>query len=593
MSYVFGGDTGMSYEQLQQRRKMAEQLRAQNSRTPRNVGEGLHSIARALVARGVDRQNTAREKEMRADMARQYEGIVGALTGNAGGSYGGSYSAAPQDPAQAMGLDMGSYETKPRETAEVPFVPVDPGADDMTWKAMASGAGGLDMGRDDMSKYRDAIASIESDGSGGYQAVGPTHPKLGRALGRYQVMEANLPQWSQEALGRQVSAQEFLANPDIQDAIFDHKFGGYVDKFGDEGAAQAWFAGPGGVGKMGRKDSLGTSVADYTQKFSGALGGTQGGGVRTANAGVDPSLVQMATLLSNPMLPEGQKAVLGALLERQLQQADPMRQLDMQYKQAQLEQLQNPAPDLPSSVEEYNFAKQQGFEGTYEDWTQAKAKAGASNVSVTTGSGEKDRYIYGSDAGLPQGWRLDRETGEASVIPSGPVAVEQQQAEAQAKSKDAQKDASTSLVLDEISLARDFIKEQTFFSPTTGITGSLLSNIDSTDAGALKNRLTTIKANIGFDKLQAMRDASPTGGALGQVSEFENRLLQAVYGSLEQAQSAEELLYNLDRLENIYKRIVHEGIGDDEARDLYKQVVGGEKPEAKRLKFNPETGELE
>jgi hypothetical protein len=120
--------------------------------------------------------------------------------------------------------------------------------------------------------YRDAIASIESDGSGGYSAVGPTHPKMGRALGRYQIMESNIGPWSQEALGRAVTPDEFLADPKLQDAIFDKKFGGYVSQYGPEGAAQAWFAGPGGVGKLDRKDSLGTSVGDYTQKFSNALG---------------------------------------------------------------------------------------------------------------------------------------------------------------------------------------------------------------------------------------------------------------------------------------------------------------------------------
>lgn len=132
-----------------------------------------------------------------------------------------------------------------------------------------------DMGggqRGGPTAWRDAIASIESAGSGGYSAVGPTHPKLGRALGRYQIMEANIPSWSRAALGREVTVAEFMAKPAIQDAIFDHKFGGYVRRFGEEGAAQAWFAGPGGVGKTDRKDVLGTDVGGYGAKFMAALG---------------------------------------------------------------------------------------------------------------------------------------------------------------------------------------------------------------------------------------------------------------------------------------------------------------------------------
>lgn len=124
----------------------------------------------------------------------------------------------------------------------------------------------------DMNTYRNAIASIESAGSGDYAAIGPTNPKLGRALGRYQIMEANIGPWSQEALGRAVTPDEFLADPKLQDAIFDKKFGTYVQQFGPEGAAQAWFAGPGGVGKTDRRDVLGTSVGGYSEKFLNALG---------------------------------------------------------------------------------------------------------------------------------------------------------------------------------------------------------------------------------------------------------------------------------------------------------------------------------
>ncbi len=132
---------------------------------------------------------------------------------------------------------------------------------------------------------RDAIASIESRGSGDYAAIGPRHPTMGRALGRYQVMEANIAPWSKAALGREVTVDEFIKNPDIQDAIFDHKFDGYVNQFGLEGAAQAWFAGPGGVGKTNRRDSLGTDVGSYGQRFLAALGSPPAGDIDPVQTG--------------------------------------------------------------------------------------------------------------------------------------------------------------------------------------------------------------------------------------------------------------------------------------------------------------------
>lgn len=138
--------------------------------------------------------------------------------------------------------------------------------------------------------YRDAIASIESRGSGDYSAIGPRNDKMGRALGRYQIMETNIAPWSKAALGREVSVQEFMGSPDIQDAVFDHKFGEYVKQFGLEGAAQAWFAGPGGVGKTNRTDALGTDVGSYGQKFLSALGQPSAAAEAKANAYQAPVL---------------------------------------------------------------------------------------------------------------------------------------------------------------------------------------------------------------------------------------------------------------------------------------------------------------
>lgn len=87
---------------------------------------------------------------------------------------------------------------------------------------------------------------------------------------------------------------------------------------------------------------------------------------------------------------------------------------------------------------------------------------------------------------------------------------------------------------------------------TAGAAGTLGSGIAGTPQYDFAQLLDSIKANIGFDKLQQMRDASPTGGALGQVSEMENRLLQAVQGSLEIGQSPAQLRKNL---QNIRERL--------------------------------------
>jgi hypothetical protein len=75
---------------------------------------------------------------------------------------------------------------------------------------------------------------------------------------------------------------------------------------------------------------------------------------------------------------------------------------------------------------------------------------------------------------------------------------------------------------------------------TTGFFGKMGSFVPGTQSYDLGQKLLTIRANIGFDKLQNMRDMSPTGGALGQVAIQELDALQASITSLEQAQSQKQ-----------------------------------------------------
>ena len=115
--------------------------------------------------------------------------------------------------------------------------------------------------------YAKAIQAIESGGN--YGALGPVTRNGDRAYGAYQVMGNNIGPWSEAALGRRLSASEFLGDRSAQDAIFNHRFGGYVGKFGASGAAQAWFGGPGSVGKGGMgADILGTTGNSYVAKFN-------------------------------------------------------------------------------------------------------------------------------------------------------------------------------------------------------------------------------------------------------------------------------------------------------------------------------------
>jgi hypothetical protein len=89
---------------------------------------------------------------------------------------------------------------------------------------------------------------------------------------------------------------------------------------------------------------------------------------------------------------------------------------------------------------------------------------------------------------------------------------------------------------------------------SAGLGGRALVGIPTTDAYALSKAIESIKANIGFDELQKMRDASPTGGALGQVAVQEINYLQSVLGSLDQFQDPTDLKKRLDQVKTILNR---------------------------------------
>ncbi len=88
---------------------------------------------------------------------------------------------------------------------------------------------------------------------------------------------------------------------------------------------------------------------------------------------------------------------------------------------------------------------------------------------------------------------------------------------------------------------------------TTGF-GSITSFIPGTSGANLRSTIETIKANLGFDRLQQMRDASPTGGALGQVAVKELEALQSSVSSLDLNQSPDRIRNNLEQVKTHYSR---------------------------------------
>lgn len=207
-------------------------------------------------------------------------------------------------------------------------------------------------------------------------------------------------------------------------------------------------------------------VADTSGAFPPAptgqpLSGQQGGEARQAMV---QKLMQAA---QNPWMNDNQRAMVNALLQNQMQQGDPMRQLQMQKAQLEVDALrakpqteygfttlpdgtvlrtdkrsgnaepiysagQKPTGDM----QEYEYAKGQGYQGTFADYQQSMKKAGASSTSVTVGEGDKfyealdkknaDTFAALSDTGIQARSKLaqiERLGGLMQASPSGASAA--------------------------------------------------------------------------------------------------------------------------------------------------------------------------
>jgi hypothetical protein len=224
------------------------------------------------------------------------------------------------------------------------------------------------------------------------------------------------------------------------------------------------------------------------------------------------------------------------------------------------ERAQQAQPNQTNDLIEYEYAKAEGFKGSFVDFQQQKRAASRTQITNNVGgNGAPGLGKLSTDFGYvvdPETMQpvIDPATGlpTAAPVPGSPAATEAQVNEAAKRERASQAERSANIVLQDI----DRAIEQSGKFGTTGAIGGATGWIGGTDAHDLQNTLRTVQANIGFDRLQQMREASPTGGALGAVSERELTELQAVLGSIQPTQSKEQLQRNLTRLKGLYTDIL-------------------------------------
>lgn len=235
-------------EQIKAARAYAAALLHGNMQQPvKHWSQGVSNMVSALVGGNLDYNAAQREQGGRNAAAEQQQTLVP----------GANYPKAP----------MGTNPEMPKPS----------------FSESPSSAGGkrAEGGAPDdvMSRASKASASIESGGR--YDLKGPVTKTGDQALGKYQVMGANLPEWSAKYLGKTLTPEQFLADPQAQEDLYKAKFGEYIQKYGPEGAAKAWFAGEKGMHNPNATDRIvrdgkvihpGMTVRGYGQKFMKAFG---------------------------------------------------------------------------------------------------------------------------------------------------------------------------------------------------------------------------------------------------------------------------------------------------------------------------------
>jgi hypothetical protein len=227
-----------------------------------------------------------------------------------------------------------------------------------------------------------------------------------------------------------------------------------------------------------------------------------------------------------------------------------------------------------ADIQEYEFAKSQGYGGSWVDYQKELKAAGSTKIENNIGdNGVKYPdppsgydYMRGPD-GRPV---IEGGLPKLAPIPGGDAYSKRQAAEAKEAAGQGKTAKTGGIVVEDIDRALKLVETATL--PTTGMTGNVMSNIGGTAANDIRTLMDTVKANTGFAELSAMRAASPTGGALGSVTERELALLTSTMGNLEQSQTKEQFVRNLTRLRELYLDTIH---GPGNRPDAAKPAAGG------------------
>lgn len=268
-----------------------------------------------------------------------------------------------------------------------------------------------------------------------------------------------------------------------------------------------------------------------------------------------PDVGRLQAIATDPNAPQHIRERARLMLQSMPKPRDPLedeaRSIQVQKGRLELDRMRNPqAPPPPEAIRKLEAV---GIDGpTMQAAIKDPAHPYHKIVSNALGGGVNNSVTVKNEGQIPPGHEAIRDangnlTGYRKV-PGSP------QAEAAENQTTMQKKAAN-VVVDTITDIEKTIKDTRL--PTTGFFGNASAKIPGTPAHNVMANLETVAANISFDKLNEMRKASPTGGALGNVTEKELDLLKASMAALRQSQGSDQFSKNLQRVKDNFLDVIH------------------------------------
>lgn len=353
----------------------------------------------------------------------------------------------------------------------------------------------------------------------------------------------------------------------------------------------------------------GMSAADFAGQWTGRFDGAtpvSGGGYGVGAPSAD--INQLYALAMDPWQPQEVKALAMSMIQQQQEASDPMRQMQLQKAQLELEAMRNPKPDPvdlntftgpDGTVYSFNPITGQtvaltGSEAQPQPMTADERTRwnipetdtrpyvmkdgiptviGGNGVTVNNNMGGGPEmgklstdygYVLGPD-GKPV---IDPETGlpKAAPVPGSPAAVE---AERLAKTSDTRA-GNASIASDVVTTAALRARKAAGERALGGLGQNQVAWLNPySDAAEVARQVEVLKSNAKVENLNAMRQSSPTGGALGSVTEKENDMLASKAGALDP--SSPNFERDLTDYTRTLLRIVH---GDAAGDEIFRQTWG-------------------